>query len=308
MSKRVRFWFIIACLAMALPAVAGGHTWDVRELFSDATGTIQFVEVWEANGGANETATGGHDVTSSTTGNSFTIPANVPPPTSNKSILLATAAFAALPGAPTPDHIVSANFFSTVADTITYVPYDNLSFTAGQLPTDGLNSFSDGAVIGPMTPENYAGQTWAPPGVPDGAGGSPVTVTKLAAFPAAERMTLTYDVSSCPLGNTDHQIIYGFGSQLPAAPGGTYLLSGARCNIGSTSPFVWSGVPDPQVDPSRLLWFLVVTTQIPDPVNPAGIEGAWGTDSSGAERSGPVGGVSGQCDMVTKNLANVCGQ
>ena len=40
--------------------------------------------------------------------------------TSDKYLLLGTAAFAALPGAPAPDYIIVDNFFDTVEDTIWY--------------------------------------------------------------------------------------------------------------------------------------------------------------------------------------------
>lgn len=288
-------------LAGWAPAIAGSHTWDVLELFSDSTGNIQFIELWEANGTPNETGVGGHDVTSNAS--VFTIPSNVPGPTSNRFILLATPAFAALSGAPTPDHLIPPGFFSTGGDTIDYVPWDTFTFGAGQLPTDGVNSLVDGAGTGIATPTNYAGQLWAPPGVPDGANGLPVLVSKFPQFPDASRMSLSYDVGTCLLGNTDHLIIYGFGSQLPSVLGGTYGLTGARCNIGSTSPVVWAGIPNPVADPTRLLWFLVLTED--DHItNPT--EGSWGKDSGGGERNGLQ--ASGQCSVTTKSLANSCGQ
>ena len=39
-------------------AAAGIHTWDVHEVFSNADGSIQYVELWEANGGAGEVNVG----------------------------------------------------------------------------------------------------------------------------------------------------------------------------------------------------------------------------------------------------------
>jgi hypothetical protein len=52
--------FLISFSATA--AFAGAHTWDVWEIFSNADGTIQFVELREANGTAFETGIGGHPV------------------------------------------------------------------------------------------------------------------------------------------------------------------------------------------------------------------------------------------------------
>lgn len=149
----------------AAPVWAGGHTWRVSEVFSSPCGTIQFVECVECCGGTMEVATGGHNVTSTT--HLFTIPVNVVPPTSFKHLLFATPAFAALPGAPAPDYIFSPGsvpFFSTSGDTVSYVPYDTIMFTAAQLPTDGVRSLNhnlspSSLFIAPNSPTNYAGAT-----------------------------------------------------------------------------------------------------------------------------------------------------
>jgi hypothetical protein len=150
-------------LAVALglppaPAHAGSHTWDVNEVFSDSTGQVQFIELVEANGTPGETGVPGHTMTSNS--KSFTIVgAPLAPPTSNKFYLIATAAFAALPGAPTPDAIIPPAalpfFFSTSGDTVTYVPWDALAF--GAVPTDGTTSLNGDLTTGLNSPTNYAG-------------------------------------------------------------------------------------------------------------------------------------------------------
>ena len=39
-----------ACLGLAgTPAMAGSHTWDIGEIFSNADGTIQFIELRNGN-------------------------------------------------------------------------------------------------------------------------------------------------------------------------------------------------------------------------------------------------------------------
>ncbi|MCB9852295.1 MAG: hypothetical protein H6819_04305 [Phycisphaerales bacterium] len=148
----------IALLASATLAYAGGHTWRVSEVFSNADGTIQYVEVTEAFGGAAEAGTAGHAVTSNT--KSFTIPSNVTPPTTFRKLLIATPAFAALPGAPTPDYVLPAGsvpFFSPAGDSVRYVPLDTFTFGAGVVPTDGILSLNRDGSVGCNTPENYAG-------------------------------------------------------------------------------------------------------------------------------------------------------
>lgn len=152
--------FIIpsACgLLAAQTAFAGAHTWDVVEVFSNADGTIQFVEIREMAGTPGEVNLNGLSVTSDANGVIWTFTANLVGPSTNKSILLGTAAFAALPGAPTPDHIIDPNSFNIAGDTVRYGPYDAFTFPA--VPTNCVNSMNDGGIVAPNTPKNYAGQT-----------------------------------------------------------------------------------------------------------------------------------------------------
>ncbi len=158
-------------LLAASTASAGIHTWDVREVFSNHDGTIQYVELFDAGATGNETGVGNGTLTSSL--NTFTW-ANGPvtPPTNGKSYLIATAAFAALPGAPTPDVIIPATdvpFFNPAGDTISFGAIDSLVF--GAIPTNGTDSFDEIAGVGPNTPKNYAGvqgnvSAGGPPAVP----------------------------------------------------------------------------------------------------------------------------------------------
>ena len=127
-------------------------------------------------------------------------------------------------------------------------------------------------------------------------------MSKIAGFPDGFRLSLTYDTTSCS-GNTDHQIIHGRQSDLPAALGGTYgLQDPAKCDIGTATPFIWSGTPPAVVN--DFVWFLTLAE------DNASTEGSWGKDSSVGERTGPVGldGNSGKCGITSKSLVNICGQ
>ncbi len=283
------------------PALSGGHTWDVNEVFSNADGTIQFIELKETGGGNFETATAGHQVTSATS--SFTLTANSPSPTGFKHILLGTAAFAALPGAPTPNYIIPSNFFSLTGDTMSYVPFD--VWTIGAVPTDGVKSLNRTGGVLDNSPTNYAGQTGTvnaappagPPGVPDGSAGStPMTVQALDA--AGSSLSIAWDTGTCS-GSAGTHILYGEGSDLPSAAGGAFSLAGAVCSIGS-SPYVWDPAPV-AADGSGLIWWIIVRSD-------GGAEGSWGKSSAGAERNGPgAGGSSGQCSATSRSLSNTCG-
>jgi hypothetical protein len=165
-------------LFAAAPAPAASHLWRINEVMSSADGSIQFIELKECCGALNERYIAGKHVTSDATGNVFTIPSDLPcfNCTANKHLLLATPAFAALPGAPVPDFIIPAGFFSISGDTLRYAPefnYDDFPFPDGALPTDGLNSIhvtdytTNAFTTGLNSPTNFAGQTgvvcFAPP-------------------------------------------------------------------------------------------------------------------------------------------------
>ncbi|MGE3165331.1 MAG: hypothetical protein AB7O52_10540 [Planctomycetota bacterium] len=151
-------------LAMAGSANAGSHLWVISEVFSNADGTIQFVEMHESTGSPNEVGIGSKWISSMATSNQVVFPMNLPPgSTANQYLLVATAGFAALPGAPTPDLLMPDNFFNLTADTLQFWLYTTspLTFSAGSLPLDGLNSWNRGtpAFAAVNSPTNFAGVT-----------------------------------------------------------------------------------------------------------------------------------------------------
>ena len=132
-----------------------------------------------------------------------------------------------------------------------------------------------------------------PPPVPDGLTGTPMTVGR--ADPTDSHLSIFWDTASC-VGALNHQILFGSGSTLPGAPGGSYGLSGAECTIGVSPPFDWDS---PDLAP--LMWWILTATAF----GPR--EGSWGSDSQGTERSGPgFGGASGECGVTIKDLSNTC--
>jgi hypothetical protein len=301
----------VVLLCSSVPALSGVHLWRITESFSNASGTIQFIEMTTCCGSA-----GGEIFLSnqplSSNSHTFTFPANLTMATPNKHVLLATSAFAALAGAPVPDYIIVENFFSPAGDTLTFSVYDTVTFPTGVVhPTDGTNSLNklpddmtDTTFAARNSPTNLHEQTGSvtavtgPPAVPDGTGGTRPLTASLQA-PDGSGLQVSFDVASCT-NAADRHIIYGEKSGLPTAPGGVMRPTGSVCAIGNTSPYDWLGVPQP-TDGFPLIWFLLVTTDA------NGVEGSWGVDSAGLERVGPGnGGASGTC-AVTKNAANTCG-
>ena len=301
---------IFAFVVMTAPqqSWAGAHTWDVWEVFTNADGTIQFVELKDTSG-TNETGLGGHVMQASPSGHTYTLVGGIVGPTTGKSYLLGTTAYAALPGAPAPDEILPDNFLALTDTSCSYTPLDTASWAPGALPTDGIHSLSRLVTNGPMTnvtnsPKNYAGATATIdasggagnglPGVPEGS----LRVDKLVAD--GSQLSLTWDVALCS-GELDHQILYGQKSDFPAIPGGNYALQGGQCNIGTGSPYTWTPTPSAS-DGSGLIWFLMVVE------NNANREGPWGKYNATAERNGPgTNGASNVCGVTDRDVSNVCG-
>jgi hypothetical protein len=164
-------------LLLAFPAqgaFAAFHLWDITEVYSNADGSVQFIEFFTTTNSQDELF--GHDVT--TNANTFTIPHDLGTAdpignpngggdnaTANRFFLIATPGFAAIPGAPEPDYVLAGPlFFSTGGDTITLVGADSLAFAGGELPLDGVQSLNESfgglnRLAAVNSPTNFAGDT-----------------------------------------------------------------------------------------------------------------------------------------------------
>jgi hypothetical protein len=159
----------LAFAALAPAAHASFHEWLPDEAFSDSTGNIQFLEFFDLDDFEQFLTS----TSLQSNANTYDFSTNLPSSsTSNKHFLVGTAGFAALPGAPAPDYVIAANFFSTSADSLflQFTVQPPLTFTAGQLPTDGTHSlFFDGSSLttGINSPTNFAGTTGSVSAVPE---------------------------------------------------------------------------------------------------------------------------------------------
>ena len=153
MTRRAAFAGFTTALLLAGPAWAGHHRWDISEVFSNADGTIQFVELHSLFNG--EPGLGPFTLTSNST--VFNFVTNLPnSSTANTWVLCATAGFSQLIGAPTPDYVIPDGFVNTAGDTITYAGGAD-TVVLGALPTDGVTSVDDSGTPGQNSPTNFAG-------------------------------------------------------------------------------------------------------------------------------------------------------
>ena len=164
---------VVALLLAAVasqPASAAAHLWDIGEVYSNEGGNIQFIELCTTFFFQDELAT--HVLTSNF--NVFVFPNNLPTPFTNRCFLMATAGFAALLGAPTPDYIIPDGFIDTSGDTLRLRLsavgdiWDTFSFGPGELPTNGIQSLictshmlaeCASTAVEVNSPTNFADQT-----------------------------------------------------------------------------------------------------------------------------------------------------
>ncbi len=159
-----------ALLTLApLRAHASFHLWQIKEVYSNADGSIQYIELYSADPG--QTLLTGHTVTASdgTTTHTFTF-ATDPADSNDKHLLLATPGFKNLQNAPTPDYTLPCGPFfdpSWTNITISFPGADTITFTGASLPKDGTNSLTDTTVgtgtttltSGTNSPTNISGVT-----------------------------------------------------------------------------------------------------------------------------------------------------
>lgn len=145
---------VILCAASILPARANFHLWSVSELYSDASGSLQFIELVD-NVGFQEFVGGQTLSVIGATTHSFTFGANLPGNSFGHTMLLGTAGLQAA-GGPAPDYIIPNGFLFTSGGTLSFF---NASGAYGALPTDGTQSYlwSGGTAVN--SPMNFAGQT-----------------------------------------------------------------------------------------------------------------------------------------------------
>ena len=150
----------------AWPVAANFHLFTINELYSNADGTVQFLEMTANSPG--QQVVNGHTLRITlgqfgTTLNTFTVPGNLPGDTAGHRVLFGTQGFAAL-GIVTPDYVVPNNFFPLGNGTVNWGENSD-TWTYSGLPADGSHSLDRAGGTPVNSPQNFAGQmgTVVPP-------------------------------------------------------------------------------------------------------------------------------------------------
>jgi len=154
-------------LCMAVSAQAAFHTWNVNEIYSNADGSVQFIEMREGDGFDGQHFLPGHSIscTSAEGTRTFTFPSNLPSAaTANKFFVIGTSNLASMPGGLKPDYVFTnaGPFLSLTGGTLNFASgFDVVSYT--NPPTDGSGAMirSGGSMIAVTTnqPVNFSQAT-----------------------------------------------------------------------------------------------------------------------------------------------------
>ena len=133
------------------------HIFHINEVYSNADGTVQFIEfVGDADG---QEFWAGHSITSTngSVTNTYNFTTNLPSSaTAGKSVLVATQGFANL-GIVAPDYIIPDGFLLINGGTVNFPGMDSLTYAV--LPTDGTLSLNANLTTGTNSPTDFAGAT-----------------------------------------------------------------------------------------------------------------------------------------------------
>ncbi len=146
------------------------HIFHINEVYSNADGSVQFMEFVGDADGQHEWA--GHAIqsTNNVSTNTYTITSDLSDAaTSGKSVLLATQGFADL-GIVTPDYIIPNGFLFTSNGTVNFpgLVGGGGTLTYAELPVDGVLSLNHDGSTGTNSPTNFSGSTGTVQGTTQG--------------------------------------------------------------------------------------------------------------------------------------------
>lgn len=147
---------LVAAL-LTTPAHAAFHLWSIREVYTDVSGTLQFIELVDSFGG--QPFVGGQSINCVNVGatltHSYTLSGgSLAGNTFNHALLFGTAGLHAV-GGPTPDYIIPNNFLFQAGGTLNIWGLSSGPYSA--LPTDGVSSLVWAGGTAVNSPENYNG-------------------------------------------------------------------------------------------------------------------------------------------------------
>ena len=161
MRTSIRAALALLALVATLPVSATFHLWQMSELYSNADGSVQFLELTALT--SDQEFIAGHTLRSTPTGGAtqtFTFPSNLPGNSAGRRMLVATQGFAAL-NIVAPDFTVPNGFFAQGGGTLNFGEFADV-WNHAATPTGGLSLNRNGSTS-TNSPMNFAGATGTVP-------------------------------------------------------------------------------------------------------------------------------------------------
>jgi serralysin len=170
-NRRLLALTLTAVVLAATPSQATFHLWTVNEVYSNADGTVQYIELFTVFGG--QQFLGGNARIQVSNGSTilaeFIFDMDSPAPTANRTLLIGTASLENVQVGVTPDFFIDANFIDVIqASQVSLfrvdlqTNFDTLSFV-DDLPLDDANSLDTFGGIQVASPMNFAGEVGVVP-------------------------------------------------------------------------------------------------------------------------------------------------
>ena len=182
MLRSQRWWVAPALVLVANAALADFHTFKIEEVYSNKSGTVQYIVMHESQGANGENLWAGHTLTVTHAGatKTFMFSNNLPgSATAGSRVLIATQGFAVKAlvspsygeppppdsspptptpaGVVTPDYLIPNGFLATDGGVINYAGVDQMPYAS--LPTDGVNALYRSGTISPNLATDFVGRS-----------------------------------------------------------------------------------------------------------------------------------------------------
>ncbi|MBI2824595.1 MAG: hypothetical protein HYX69_07915 [Planctomycetia bacterium] len=149
----------IAAMAWAGRADATFHLWRIEQVYSNKTGSIQYVDLVLPFTFDDESHLTGHQLIAGLNSNTLTFGSDLPQvPVAGQHFLVATAGFSTVAGVM-PDYTFPSSFvpfFNRAGDSLNFAFVDSFTFPA--LPSDGVHALNRDNSIVVNEPVNFAGK------------------------------------------------------------------------------------------------------------------------------------------------------
>lgn len=188
----------LAAAVWSRRAEATFHLWRIDQVYSNATGSIQYVDFVLPFTFDDESHLTGRQLSAGLNSNTMTFGNDLPQvPVAGQHFLVATPGFATIAGV-TPDYTFPSSFvpfFNRAGDTLNFASVDSFMFPA--LPSDNIRALNRNGSTAVNAPINFAGTTGSITDNPDTNGSGFVDISDIQVI-AANYLT------TGPTGDANH--------------------------------------------------------------------------------------------------------